>query len=1299
MARERRVKILQTNLNYWNVDNVRLLMVVIRAVGPLVVMLQEVRKEPTESELRMLKDYWVVKVVLRKSRKTGGGGVSTLMHRSVPMSAVRIIDVTDEERAEMGNWVEILVVRVDLPGKKPVTYINGYLPQEATGPNLNKLLKRVRDSGSEIMLCGDFNATCDLWEYGWRDKKVKSGDPKRKRGIKLLNTVTEGRLIPTAQESTTTGGSTLDLSFVSADLHVTDGSTVLKKFPFTGGHYPVVTALNTEGEEPGLKMVNSYRRLKGEDGHLVEKEYADKVDSILDANLMGRDLDKVGTDELIGELTGALKSGIDGIFKRFNVRSAFFKQKREGWLTDEVLDRGINKYEAEERHNSWFRERCNEASLRDHPRRVWDLIALRGDGKANCYIGEIPPGQFVSDLGRQFAFEEDPRTETVMMLQNLQRAERDVAQLFRCAVPFFSAVELLNALEEIEDDKSGGDDGLDARQVKALRQSVIGREVLLRIVNGCLSSGKHPAEYKNSVITPIEKKIPGAYRPISLLTIVDKVIQSLFINRIIPFVLPYLSEGQFGFVQGRNPELALAHLHDRALEAKKKKRACAILCLDFKGAFDRVVSPWVIAALRDHFGVPREYWRWVSDFLIDRTLQCRVDTWGGKIWSVKHKSDLGVVQGSKIGPLLWLAHVNSLLEKLETEFGTDSISTFADDINMVIEADTDEELEQKIKKACATAQSWADERAQPLNEAKSKILILKNNGKKPQATINGVPLECAKQVRILGLVWEADLRFGAHVDELLDRVRSRTRALFALGSQTWGVDQKSILVLYRSYVESVVRFGSAVWAPHCPQKEKLQTLLNSALRFCTGMHKSTNLELVHDLTRVGDINDIHFECGISLITKIAENPNCALARKIKNGESFVKNSVVGLHLHNFSQLAPGGLDSVPPRYKRCVQPQDLKHVHNASFVTGESIITNEKLEEVASDFDYVVSSDGGVELKKEGAGGLGSLMMKKPRGYVDRSKWVWCWRMSLPGGIGHSSYSAELKSAGVAFKNAEKTIGQNWWLEIPRVLAVTDSLSMIVHMRKLNPDSEEEEEFLKQLDSLCQRAKVQIRHVKSHIGVDANECADRLAEEGLKAQIQMGETKLIVKPKHLKQLAKKVTECKIEDEVKRVAHWNKNKVEDPGSKAKEAEPSLDRVERYQWYWSATRDEEGKRVKRSGACRWRQRFANQVAVGCCDAMKEDRRDFTVYRCKLCRSACGSSWRLVRHCLFRCRETAWCRAGRGRAGWEDGDGKMDEEDGLWGNNGLVRRVQAAVEGRDEGVENFLDIGEKEGFYGLE
>ena len=79
--------------------------------------------------------------------------------------------------------------------------------------------------------------------------------------------------------------------------------------------------------------------------------------------------------------------------------------------------------------------------------------------------------------------------------------------------------------------------------------------------------------------------------------------------------------------------------------------------------------------------------------------------------------------------------------------------------------------------------------------------------------------------------------------------------------------------------------------------------------------------------------------------------------------------------------------------------------------------------------------------------------------------------------------------------------------------------------------------------------------MKSHSGIGINEEADKLAELGLR--VQKGEKKTEVKPKHLKQLAKRVTESNIEEEVTKVAFRIAEKEVEGGVKTAEGDqPAL-----------------------------------------------------------------------------------------------------------------------------------------------
>ena len=93
--------------------------------------------------------------------------------------------------------------------------------------------------------------------------------------------------------------------------------------------------------------------------------------------------------------------------------------------------------------------------------------------------------------------------------------------------------------------------------------------------------------------------------------------------------------------------------------------------LDFSKAFDTVPHRSLINKL-DFYGIDGEIQKWVSSFLGDRDQVVLVD--GSTSSSVPVES--GVPQGSVLGPLLFLLHINDLPQVLDPNT---KVRLFADD--------------------------------------------------------------------------------------------------------------------------------------------------------------------------------------------------------------------------------------------------------------------------------------------------------------------------------------------------------------------------------------------------------------------------------------------------------------------------------------------------------------------------------------------------------------------------------------------------------------------------------------------
>ena len=130
------------------------------------------------------------------------------------------------------------------------------------------------------------------------------------------------------------------------------------------------------------------------------------------------------------------------------------------------------------------------------------------------------------------------------------------------------------------------------------------------LFNQSFSSGIFPSLLKTSNIIPIYKKDSklecSNYRPISLQSNIDKVLQRSMYNRLYNFLekKEILFSLQFGFRQKYSTIHALIHFTDKIrLEIDKGNYACGIF-VDFQKALDTVDRHILLKKL-EYYGVRR----------------------------------------------------------------------------------------------------------------------------------------------------------------------------------------------------------------------------------------------------------------------------------------------------------------------------------------------------------------------------------------------------------------------------------------------------------------------------------------------------------------------------------------------------------------------------------------------------------------------------------------------------------------------------------------------------------------------
>ena len=211
----------------------------------------------------------------------------------------------------------------------------------------------------------------------------------------------------------------------------------------------------------------------------------------------------------------------------------------------------------------------------------------------------------------------------------------------------------------MSNNKSTGLDNLNIRLLKLAAPIVC--DSLSYICNLSLCASTFPSAWKQAKVTPIfkdgDKSDVNNYIPISVLPVISKIIERSVHNQLYNYltVNGLLNSGQSGFRKLHSTTTTLLNVTDYILNNMNQGNVTGALFIDLKKAFDTVNNDLLLQKL-ESYGITNSALSWFSSYLCDRTQAVCINSTLSDVRNI----DIGIPQGSILGPLLFIAYVNSL---------------------------------------------------------------------------------------------------------------------------------------------------------------------------------------------------------------------------------------------------------------------------------------------------------------------------------------------------------------------------------------------------------------------------------------------------------------------------------------------------------------------------------------------------------------------------------------------------------------------------------------------------------------
>ena len=816
---------------------------------------------------------------LNRDGGRGGGGIAMLTRSDIVALPSQLTNYNDS--------IEIQKTRIKLNQ----THIDIFNIYEPTGQIDYETYKRYFDQfENKFIAVGDFNAHHPTWSH-IQSKTNNSG----KTLNKILNEYTNISLatpkgMQTYLSSTTGNTSTLDLCFCSSDV-ISDIS--VNTGPCLGSdHYPIKIEINMTPSKQPIKFRRRYKLqnvdwdkwqiglkplISTEEMNLEEK-YSQLVTCIKSSSeeihlTKGEYIPKYninGWDSECSKLV-AIRRKAKNNFKRHPTDSNLRKLRIAENIVKEKLK--------EKKESSW---RVFASSINKHTKLsiIWNKIrSLSNKFKPSNLIidhnnslitdpvnkAEVFADYFQERLSKIFI--NPNKNEMTMFIQGkiIEEDEEKYNTLF-------TKTEMMYCISKLKT-TSPGADNIENIFLKNLSREY--QTYLLNLLNESFIKEDFPKLLKEALLVPIAKpnKDPhkvSSYRPISMLSCIGKLLERMINNRLDWFLEQNnaLNVNQSGFRRRKGTNDQLTLLENEIQHASASNKTTIVVFLDLASAFDNVSHVAVLYKLAK-MGVKGRLLGWLQSYLNERTFKVLLEGHESSIRDTKS----GVPQGGILSPLLF----NVLISDFPSNSDI-SVSMFADDIAIYMSDTNEDNILMKMQNYLDEIVKYLDYWNQEVNISKCKVMkFSKKTNKIDNLLIKNEPLKYVNNYKFLGMIFDSpSLKWMDHINNIKLTCNKRISILKSLSHQHWGSDRETLIMIYRSLIQSRIDYGSHLY--HNATQTLLKTLepiQNQCLKIAAGLRHTTPTVSVQVETNTAPLNIRRKHLILKYYAKILENPPSA----------------------------------------------------------------------------------------------------------------------------------------------------------------------------------------------------------------------------------------------------------------------------------------------------------------------------------------------------------------------------------------------------------------------------------------
>lgn len=807
-----------------------------------------------------------------KNSLTKAGGVGIYIKKNIQSSIRNDIKLFNKEVESL--WIDITVEKY-----KSITI--GVVYKHPNYKTLDfteifyEILTKLNDENRNCYILGDFNI----------NTLEKSSNQNIKKYTNMIKSVNFHNIIKRPTRITSNSATCLD------HFYTNNKNTVDKKFIITNNisdHLPLLGIIRTKHYKKKQEIRNK-RNFAKLDPIMFKIDMKNTVEKLL------KDLTKLPNQTIHTDfqiLCNQIKEVIDKNIPRTKQSKKREKLKQKPWLTKAILKSSKTKnkmYKKLVKNNFSNKEKIQlyksyrnklthliAISKKKHyeklllktnkdTKKTWNIINnVIGKTKTstslpttlNTIEGKITnPNKISNKLNQHFA--EVGKTDSNNI--DFQNIDKYITHTQKNSFVLYETTpeEIELIIDQMKNKDSEGPDQIPMSAIKHVKEIL--SHILSKLINKSISSGVYPNCLKKAKVIPLYKSgdhtTLGNYRPISILSSVNKIFEKALFNRLLNFFETnrVLANNQFGFRSGHSTELAVTKFYEDILKNLNNNFASFALFLDLSKAFDCVNRKILIHKLYK-YGIRGLPLNLIKSYLEDRFQYIEVENTRSKTFP----TEFGVPQGSVLSPLLFLIQINDLKNSTDME-----MINFADDTLIYHPINDTKNIENWINTQIQNVINWMKVNMLKLNLTKTNYMIFtpktpkyKQLNKFKFHGNSDYLIENKSHCKYLGLIIDNRLNWKEHINNLENRLSKIVGILYKVRQL---INKKSLKLIVNSLLISKLKYGILCYARASATALKpLKTRFNQSLRCINFLKRrdKSNKKLYFD-EQLLNLNDMH----------------------------------------------------------------------------------------------------------------------------------------------------------------------------------------------------------------------------------------------------------------------------------------------------------------------------------------------------------------------------------------------------------------------------------------------------------